>query len=72
MESNFLLQFCNIRGLACNFHSVEAHLNSERPAILALSETQVVGDDINYRDQDSSSTFVESTPVSASTFLKFD
>jgi len=48
MESNFLLQFSNIRGLACNFHSVEAHLNSERPAILALSETQVVGDDTKY------------------------
>lgn len=33
--------FCNIRGLNANLNSVHQHLQSERPHILALTETQI-------------------------------
>jgi len=48
MIPNFSIHFCNIRGLATNFCAVEAHLFSEKPALLALCETQVKDDNINF------------------------
>ena len=43
-SSNFFyINFCNIRGLRSNFHSVEHHLSSSKPHLLFLTETQVSG-----------------------------
>ena len=37
----FVFNFCNIRGLNSNFHSVEHHLLSTTPDLLFLTETQL-------------------------------
>ncbi|MPC68646.1 hypothetical protein E2C01_062849 [Portunus trituberculatus] len=37
----FFINFCNIRGLTSNFHSVEHHLSSTKPHLLFLTETQL-------------------------------
>ena len=41
LPNSFLLNFCNIRGLYSNFHSVEHHLLFTKPHIFFLTETQV-------------------------------
>ncbi len=37
----FLIDFCNVRGLCSNFHSVEHRLSSAKLHLLLLTETQV-------------------------------
>ncbi len=39
----FFTNFCNIRGLRSNFHSIEHHLFSSKPHLLFLTKTQVSG-----------------------------
>ena len=43
-SASFSIHYCNIRGLASNFSSVEQHLATSLPNLLLLSETQLSSD----------------------------